>query len=225
MVSSDAVERRPRLQVLGGGVAVPDDEWIVRLSTTGPVRDEAVALLHDLMLRAARHQVSRASDAARLGPATRDEVAHAAADEATVSALGRLESFEGRSRFTTWAYKFGILQAGVELRRAVWRDRDVTLEDVTEPAVSVAASPEAHVEGNDLAWAVRDGLFEALTEHQRRVAFALLVDEVPIDVLADRLETTRNALYKTLHEVRRKLRSHLAAQGFHAGGTLGEEAR
>jgi RNA polymerase sigma-70 factor (ECF subfamily) len=208
-----------RYRFLGARTAPPDHEWIGRLSATGPVRDEAVARLHELMLRASRHQVGRMPEAAALGAVRRDEIVHAAADEATLSALGRLHTFEGRSRFTTWAYKFGILQAGVELRRAEWRDREVRLHDVTEPTERPAASPEAYAEGRDLAEAVRDGLSEALTDHQRSVAVVLLVDGVPIDVLADRLGTNRNAVYKTLHDARRRLRAHLVAQGFTLEGT------
>ena len=100
---------------------VPDQEWLPRLSVPGPVRDETIGLLHELMVRAAWHQVNRMPEAAKLGAARRAEIVQAAADEATVSVLARLGTFEGRSRFTTWAYKFGILHAGVELRRVAWR--------------------------------------------------------------------------------------------------------
>ena len=73
------------------------------------------------MLRAARHQIGRMPEAHDLGSARREEVVHAAADEATSAVLSRLARFEGRSRFTTWAYKFAILQTAVEVRRAAWR--------------------------------------------------------------------------------------------------------
>lgn len=192
----------------------PDGEWVYRLTAAGPVREDAVARLHALMLRAARHRVSRMPDVAALGAARREEVIHTAADDATVSVLSRLTSFEGRSKFTTWAYKFGILHAGVEARRVAWRGREIDLHDAPEPRQSVASSPEAYAEGNDLARAARKGLEEALTTHQRRVAVAVLIDEVPIDVLAERLGTTRNALYKTLHDARKRLRAHLSDQGF-----------
>lgn len=214
-----------RFRLLGAGSTPPDDEWLGRLTASGSVRDEAVACLHALMLRAARHRISRMTDAVALGAVRHEEIAHAAADEATVSALGRLESFEGRSRFTTWAYKFGILSAGVEMRRAVWRDRDVRLHDLPEPTEGPAASPESYAESRDLAEAVSDGLVEALTDHQRRVAIALLVDGVPIDVLADRLGSNRNAIYKTLHDVRRRLRAYLEDQGHELEGTMKEVAR
>ncbi|MBS1847896.1 MAG: sigma-70 family RNA polymerase sigma factor [Actinobacteria bacterium] len=207
-------EDRPSRPLRPVGAPIPDVEWIERLTASGSVRVEAVAQLHDLMLRATRFQVSKMPEASMLGAARRDEIAHSAADEATVSALARLDSFEGRSRFTTWAYKFGILRAGVEVRRYAWRGRDIELHDVPEPATSSGSSPESQVEGNDLAAAVRRGLGQALTEHQRHVAVALLIDEIPIDILAERMGTTRNALYKTLHDARKRLRSYLESEGF-----------
>ncbi|WP_173924107.1 RNA polymerase sigma factor [Agromyces sp. Marseille-P2726] len=190
------------------------DDWVARLSVAGRVRDDAIARLHALMLRAARHQVGRMPEAGALGAARREEIVQSAADEATVSVLSRLGTFEGRSRFTTWAYKFAILHAGVEVRRAAWSNREIRLDDVPEPSETRTSAPEAFAEGRDLANAVRVGMAEALTPHQRRVAVAVLVDEVPIDVLAERLGTNRGALYKTLHDARKRLRAHLRAHGY-----------
>jgi RNA polymerase sigma-70 factor (ECF subfamily) len=193
--------------------AIPDHEWVARLGATGAVRDHAIARLRELMVRAARHQVSRMPQAADLGAARRDEIVESTADDATLSVLSRLASFEGRSRFTTWAYKFGILHAGVAVRRAAWTGRDVLRHELPAAGPATTGSPEAYAEGRDLVAAVHDAMAKQLTPHQRRVATALLVDGVPIDVLAERLGTNRNALYKTLHDVRRRLRTHLSAQG------------
>lgn len=214
--------RGPRHAV---GGAIPDAEWVQRLNATGQVRVEAVAQLHALMLRATRHQVARMPDAAPLGSVRREEIAQTAADEATMSALGRLDSFEGRSRFTTWAYKFGILRAGVEVRRTVWRHREIHLDAVPEPPTPVDVGPETQLEATDLAGAVRAGLEQALTDHQRQVAVALLIDDVPIDILADRMGTTRNALYKTLHDARTRLRAYLEVNGYTTAGRAMEAQR
>ena len=191
-----------------------DRMWVERLAGSGPQHDDAVARLHALLLRAARHRVAGMSEAPGLGAARREEIVHAAADAAVVSLLGRLDTFEGRSKFTTWAYKFGILHAGVEVRRAAWKNREVDFELAPEPLAPYESSPEAHVEAQDLAEAVRVALDVALTDHQRRIAIALLVNEVPIDVLAERLGSTRGAMYKTLHDARRRLRAHLSDQGY-----------
>lgn len=200
------------------------DDWILRLTTPGLVREAAIADLHALMIRAATTQVNRMSDTSTLGAARRAEIIHSAADEATVSVLSRLATFEGRSRFTTWAYKFAILHAAVETRRAAWRSREVDLYSVPEP-VSAEVDPEAFTEASTLAAAVRHSILEVLTPHQRRVATALLIDGVPIDVLAERLGSTRNALYKTLHDARSRLRTDLTAQGFLTPGTPKEATR
>ena len=188
-------------------------EWISPLTGTGPAHDAAVQQLHELMLRAARHQISRMyMSLPEIGAVRWDEIIHQAADEATVAALGKLATFEGRSRFTTWAYKFGVLHATVEVRRNMWRHREVPLEQLPDP-VSAGGSPEQYVEGTEFVNAVSEALDDVLTAHQRRVVVALLVDNVPVDVLGDRLSSTRNALYKTLHDARRQLRAHLSAIG------------
>lgn len=187
-----------------------------RLRAEGSIYEDAVRELHALMVRAARHQVAQTGAFARLGHRRVEEAVTAAADEATVAALGRLDSFQGRSRFTTWAYKFGILHTAAELRRADWRHVEVDLAALSEPAATTP-SPDQIAEGSDLAAAVRAALTRELTAHQRGVVLALLVENVPIDVLADRLGSTRNALYKTLHDARVRLRADLTRRGYLSG--------
>lgn len=178
------------------------------------MREKTVAQLLNLMLRATRHQVIRMPDAAGLGAARCDEIIHSAADLATVAVLTRLNKFEGRSKFVTWAYKFGLLHAGVEVRRAAWHNREIELHDMPGLSEGAHASPEAWTEGHELSRAVGDAFVKVLTQHQQRIAIALLIDEVPIDVLSDRLEISRGALYKTLHDARKRLRTYLFEQGF-----------
>lgn len=151
---------------------------------------------------------------AELGRVRAEEVIESAADEATVAVLAGLERFEGRSRFTTWVYKFGILHAATEARRALWRDRPVDLRSEPEAASEHPMTPEAYVEACDLAAAVAVAIRTVLTARQRRVAHALIVDGIPIDVLAEHLATNRNTLYKTLHEARVRLREELLRRGF-----------
>ena len=189
------------------------EDWVLALSLEGPGQDLALARLHALLVKAARHQVLRMR--ARLGGAGAvqlEELAHQAADEAMVALLAKLHTFQGRSRFTTWAYKFAILQAATEVRSQAWRSRQVLLDD-GDVTVDLGPSVEEYAEGADLARAAHRAIREALTPHQRRIMLALLVDEVPIDVLAERLGTNRNALYKTLHDARVRTRAHLAATG------------
>jgi RNA polymerase sigma-70 factor (ECF subfamily) len=190
---------------------VPTD-WVEALSTPGARRDEAIRALHTLLLRAARAQVVRMGGRTSLGDRQADDVVNQAADEALVAILGKLATFEGRSRFTTWAYKFAVLNAAVEVRRRLWDDRPVPLDDVE--LVAPDPTPGQYAEAIDLATAVQTAVRDVLSPHQRRVLLALVVDEVPIDVLAERLGTTRNALYKNLHDARVRLRGDLVARGF-----------
>ncbi len=187
-------------------------DWLAELGSVGAEREAALRDLHRLLVSAARHQVWRMrAQLPHLGPGPLEDLAQCAADDALTALLGKLDTFEGRSRFTTWAYKFAILQAANEIRRHAWSSREVELRD--EDGGSTLVTPEAIAEAADLAGAVRLAMQVALTSYQRRIAVALLVDEVPIDVLADRLGTTRGALYKTLHVARCRLRSHLVASG------------
>ena len=201
------------VRAAGTRVVADSYDWPAALSSSGPEREEALGRLHRFLLRAAFHQVSRMRGAlAGVGTDRVEEIANQAADEAMVTLLSKLSTFEGRSRFTTWAYKFAVLQAAVEVRRQVWHGREVPLDESFSPPAR-AASPEQYVEAADLAGAVRLAIDEVLTPHQRSIAVALLVDEVAIDVLAERLGTTRNALYKTLHDARNRLRAHLVSTG------------
>jgi RNA polymerase sigma-70 factor, ECF subfamily len=75
-------------------------------------------------------------------------------------------------------------------------------------------SPEARTEQKELLASLQEAISDELTPHQRKILVALAVNGVPIDVLADRLGTSRGALYKTLHDARRKLRRHLGERGF-----------
>lgn len=191
----------------------PDERWVQELTAPGPPGHAAQQRLHDLLVRATRHQVARLRhQLPGAGAAELEDLAQQAADDAMVALLSRLDTFEGRSRFSTWAYKFGILHAGVAVRRQAWRHREVPWHDMFAPS-DPGSGPEGLLEVNDLHRAVLEAIGTRLTPHQRRVVLALLVDDVPIDVLAERLASNRNALYKTLHDARQRLRGALQESG------------
>ena len=188
--------------------------WLEELAGSGRVRDAAVERLHALLLRAAHFEIGRrrASLDGRFGEL--DDLATQAADDALMAVLRKLSSYRGDSRFTTWAYKFALLEASVQVRRRRWHDREMPLEaEGWARLPDRRAAPDADAEQAELMGAVRDAIAEALTPHQRSVLVALVLNEVPIDVLADRLGSTRGALYKTLHDARRTLRTRLAEAG------------
>ena len=195
-----------------------DDEsraWLRDLRAGGPTEDAAVARLHALLLRAARFEVARRRPSM---PHVRgdelDDIATEAADDALMSVLRRLDDFRGASRFSTWVYKFALLEAAVKLRKRAWQGREVPLEPETWSLFSSAGlEPDDEAEQTELLKTLQSAIKDVLTPHQRRVLVAIALNGVPIDVLAERLETTRGALYKTLHDARRKLRDHLNERG------------
>lgn len=200
-------------------------DWPRGLRAPGVEREAAVARLHALLLRAARFEVARRSPTLpHLRGNELDEIALEAADDALMSVLARLDDFRGASRFTTWAYKFALLEAAVKLRKRAWQGREVPLEPESwNLFTSARLGPEAELKQSELLRTLQRAIAELLTPHQRRVLVALALNGVPIDVLAERLGTTRGALYKTLHDARRKLRRHLHETGLSLDSWLEEE--
>jgi RNA polymerase sigma-70 factor, ECF subfamily len=193
----------------------PDSrDWLDQLRGRGTRREEAVARLHALLLRAARFETARRRASHPHLRGDLDDIAQEAADDALLAVLARLDDFRGLSRFTTWAYKFALYQTSVKIRRRAWQGRELPIEDEAWGVLASAGlQPDAEAEQRELLAAIRSGIVEALTPHQRKVLVALALNEVPIDVLAERFATTRGALYKTLHDARRKLRRHLVETG------------
>jgi RNA polymerase sigma-70 factor (ECF subfamily) len=190
--------------------------WLRALRGSPAVRDAALAQLHELLMRGARHELARRR--ASLADLSRDEIgdlATQAADDALVAILAKLDTFRGASRFTTWAYKFVLLEAGVKARRRVWQGREIVLDpDAWALLADASGGTHRSVEDQELLRALREAVHEKLTPHQREVFAALALNGVPVDVLAERLGATRGALYKTLHDARRKLRAALADAGY-----------
>ncbi|HVB43702.1 MAG TPA: sigma-70 family RNA polymerase sigma factor [Streptosporangiaceae bacterium] len=195
--------------------------WVARLNRTGADKDAAVTELHTLLLRAARFEIRRRrAQFPQLGDTELDDLAWQSADDALMSILRRLGDFRGDSRFTTWACKFAIVEAGVKVRRHAWRGREIPLGETSWPViVDCAPTPQQFAEASDLLSALREEIDRQLTTWQRQVLVAIALNNVPIDVLAERLNTTRGALYKTLHDARRKLRIALAGRGMGTDGS------
>ena len=201
----------------------PSQPWIDRLSPHNPERAAAIEELHALLLRATRFEVNRRRAAfSHLGVNDYDDIAHQSADDALVAVLSKLGDFRGESRFTTWAYKFALLEAGARVRRRAWQGREVPIEpDVWSLIADDAPTPERDLETKELFVAVNEAIRSDLTPRERAVLVAVTLNDVPIDVLAERLQTTRGALYKTIHDARRKLRAALAGNGFSLGEYMG----
>ena len=210
---------------LRNGLSLADADnraWLEALRAHGHRREEAIARLHALLLRAARYEVARrAAGLAHLRGNDLDDLALQSADDALVAVLGKLDEFRGQSRFTTWAHKFAILEAAVNLRRRAWQGKEIPLEpEAWRQLGDGRPPPQAAAEQHQLLKEVRAVVDGELTPHQREVLVAVALNEVPIDVLAQRLNTTRGALYKTIHDARRKLQSRLESAGHDVDASL-----
>lgn len=196
----------------------PDPEsraWVADLGAAGSRGADASRRLHDLLLRAARFELNRRRGShPHLRGGDLDDLAHQAANDALLAILGKLETFRGESRFTTWAYKFALLEAAVKLRRRAWQGREVPIEPEHWSVIADRGeSPAGTAESSEVLGTIAAAIETELSAHQREVLVAVALNDVPIDVLAERLGSTRGALYKTIHDARKKLRSHLAEAG------------
>jgi RNA polymerase sigma-70 factor (ECF subfamily) len=190
--------------------------WLERLRGSGSERDVACTELHALLLRAARFEIRRRyATSAHLRGGDMDDLAQQSANDALVAILGKLGDFRSLSRFTTWAYKFALYEAAANVRKRAWQAREIPLDVGTWPLFpdDRTGTLQQGAETRELLAAVRQGMEQDLSPHQREVLVAIVLNDVPIDVLAERLNTTRGALYKTVHDARQKLRAALTARG------------
>lgn len=204
-----------------------DATWLADLGAEGPRFDAAVADLRDYVLRAVLVYATRRRS--ELDGLSFDEIRQHAEDwsqRSVMKVLENLGAFQGRSRFTTWAYRIAINQAAAELRRKRWSD--VSLEALdegpggpgSERLGGEGALPETALERGEIWRAVARIIAEDLSDRQRAALTAVAIENVPVDVVADRLATNRNNVYKILHDARRRVRRELAARDWPAGDVL-----
>lgn len=221
------IERaRPTTQSHADGASQFDPEsraWLETLRSDGARYDAAIARLHALLLGEARFQVRRRT-AALAHPSGRDldDLAMQAADDALVAILGKLDRFRGDARFTTWARRFAELEVPGEIRRRLGHARE-TPTDIETLVLRPADGEDAQAisEAGDLADTLGELIVAELTSHQREVLIALAIDGVDSKDLATRLNSTQGALYKTLHDARRKLKHGLADRELVGRGSSG----
>jgi len=202
-------------------------EWIEALRGTGPEHDAAVSRLHALLVRAALAETHRRRD--RFGFAGREleDLAQQVANDTAVAVLRKLDEFRGESRFTTWVYRFVVLEVTSRLGRHLWRRGDVPLDSQDWEVLPdrLGLDPAAVVETVELAEHIRTAVEQDLTEHQRRIFRSLVLARTPVDVLALERDSNRNAIYKTMFDARRTLRLALTRNGFTVGATTGGGGR
>jgi len=190
--------------------------WLRRLGAGGGERQAAERELHARLVRIALSEVRRRSASTPVAGQELDDVAHQAAHDAMLAILAKLGDFRGESRFTTWAYRFVILEVSAKLGRHYWRNPPAVLDAGQWERLPdrFGIDPARHAESAGILAEVRRVVDEELTAHQRRVFMAIVVDEIPLDALAVRLGLQRNAIYKVIFDARRKIRRALVANGY-----------
>jgi RNA polymerase sigma-70 factor, ECF subfamily len=194
---------------------VDSRRWIAQLQVGHPRYHQTVAKLHDVLWRISRCELSRRRHQLRsIGGPEFDDLAQQAADDALVNVLRRLDEFRGLSRFTTWAYKFAIFEVSAKVARHAWcrGAPDVAQLEWDQLPDPIALRPEERLEQRAQLDALSLAIGE-LTERQREVFVAVALNDASIDVLALKLGTNRNAIYKNLFDARRRLRASMAAAG------------
>jgi RNA polymerase sigma-70 factor, ECF subfamily len=196
--------------------------WLAALTSAGPPREQALVRLYEMLLRIARGEATRRAGQLRIAAPELDDLAHQAAADAMMAIIGKLAQFRGDSRFTTWAYKFVIFEISAKVSRHYWRYPDVSMDagDWDRLPARLGAGPADEAQGRDLLAALRTAVTERLTERQRRVFVAIVLNGVPLDALVAELGTSRGAIYKVLFDARRSLKAELAANGYLDHGTV-----
>jgi RNA polymerase sigma-70 factor (ECF subfamily) len=207
-----------------------NEEWLHDLKETGDVQEKAIADLQNILLRAAIYLFNRnASDLAGLGSDDVLKLAEDCAQEALIAILKHLPEFRGDSKFTTWAYKFAVNIGLTASRHVRWRD--ISLDQLSSDEEgpfsewvlrdkSSALAPDLAALQGEVRQVIWDVMEHDLTDHQRRILLLMVFNEVPMDEVVQQLNTNRNAIYKSLHDARRKLKNGLQARGFEVGEML-----
>jgi RNA polymerase sigma-70 factor (ECF subfamily) len=186
-----------------------NEQWLAELR--GPNPDEALADLYDLLVSGLRAALGGRADGvdANIGDF---------AQEALIKIMGNLDSFRGESRFTTWANKIAMNVALTELKRRRWRD--VSLQDLLDRRTATGRglsdpqlTPEQLAYQDMVLTNLRRMIDEELTDRQREAVVAVILEGMPISEVARRMGTNQNALYKLLHDARKKLKQRMEAAG------------
>lgn len=194
-----------------------NEAWIRDLSTPGEAQETALSDLHTIIIRGLPYALSKwlSPDDPQFTALT-EEVAQ----ETLLRVLANLDSFEGRSKFTTWVHKIAVRVALTELRRKRWKD--VSLDQMVDseespfaPSVMAdpAVGPETSVEREDMLAQIQRVIVEELSEKQRQAMIAVGIKGIPMEEVAERMDMKRNALYKLMHDARLRLKRRLAAEG------------
>lgn len=201
-----------------------NEEWLMALKSDGEPQTAALSDLRAYLVRAALYTLHRRRNTLQqLASTDIGQLAEDCAQDAVPAILGHLDQFRGDSRFTTWAYKFAVNAALIAARRERWGrvplDQLLDRPDLVDQigfAGEASSDPQRRALQGEILAAVRQGIETHLTKRQRQALKGIVFEEIPLDELARHWGSNRNALYKLLHDARRKLKAHLRDRGFGA---------
>lgn len=186
-------------------------EWLADLR--GPEQDQALADLHGFLVRGLGYSLGTRSD-------VDEAMIEDFVQDALLKILGTLDNFRGESKFTTWAQKIAVRVGYSELRRRRWRDVSLDgmieagdMDFVPEVLVDPSAGPEQQATQHIFLTTLRRLIATELTDKQRQALVAVRIQGMPLEEVARRMGTNRNALYKLLHDARQRLKRKLEAEG------------
>ena len=198
-----------------------NEQWLAELR--GPERDRALADLRAVLVRGLRVAL-----AGRVRQGL-NEAAEDFAQEALIKIMSNLDTFRGESRFTTWAQKIAVMTASTELRRKRWRD--ISLQEVldrygtnrgeSDRLADEQPTPERLAMRSTMITTVRRFVDEELTDKQREAIVAVMFEGMPLEEAARRMGTNRGALYKLMHDARKRLKKRMEAEGLSSQDVLG----
>lgn len=192
-----------------------NEEWLHDLSASGEIQETAIADLRNLLLRAALYFFHR--NLGEFEGMTREEILQCAEDcaqEALIAVMNHLSDFRGDSKFSTWAYKFAINMSLMTARRQRWKGKSVDQLDFSKDTRFAELMPDRSAIQHEIIDMIQEVIQGELTERQREVLILMVFQQMPMDEVVHRLDTNRNAIYKLLHDARRKLKTKLQARGF-----------
>jgi RNA polymerase sigma-70 factor (ECF subfamily) len=199
-------------------------EWISALTSTGHTRDAGLARLHGLLVRVAAGELRRREASSGITGPELDDLAHQAAADAMLAIIAKLDTFRGESRFTTWAYRFAVLEVSSKLGRHYWRQHpaaSLDAEDWDRLPDRIGVDPGDRAVQAEMVAAIQRAVDQELTERQQWLFIAIVVNGIPLDAVVDRTGMTRNAIYKMVFDARRKVRAFLVANGYLEQGRRG----
>ena len=188
-----------------------NEEWLAALQ--GPEQEEALADLRAVLVRGLRYALANRSD-------VDEQIREDFAQEALLKILNGLDTFRGESRFTTWAQKIAVNVAFTELRRRRWQDTSLeaitegtSLDFVPDMLIDRSAGPDQQAVQSAFLETLRRLITTELTDRQRQALIATRIQGMPLEEVARRMGTNRNALYKLLHDARQRLKRKMEEEG------------